>query len=117
MRKWSDGEQDDEPVCTRSARTRRSAGFRAREGSSLAVGDGVFDCREDRLHGAQSLNEWPRRRRSTAPCVANSAAGGLLRPPHVDRERSTRDAVGAVSAHLRPTPAGEDQAHGQKSSH
>ena len=32
--------------------TRRSAGFRAREGSSLAVGDGDFDCLEDRLHGA-----------------------------------------------------------------
>ena len=38
-------------VFTRSARTRRSAGFRAREGSSFAVGDGDFDCREDRLHG------------------------------------------------------------------
>ena len=33
-------------------RTRGSAGFRAREGSFLAVGDGDFDCREDRLHGA-----------------------------------------------------------------
>src|SRR5579863_6594032 len=32
--------------------------FRSREGSSLAVGDGDFDCREDRLHLAQSLNEW-----------------------------------------------------------
>ena len=51
-RRWSDGEQDDKPIFTGSADTRRSAGFRAREGSSLAVGDGDFDCLEDRLHGA-----------------------------------------------------------------
>ena len=33
-------------------RTRGSAGFRAREGSFLAVGDGDFDSCEDRLHGS-----------------------------------------------------------------
>ena len=52
LRRWSDGKQGNEPIFARSAHARGSAGFRAREGSSLAVGDGDFDCREDRLHGA-----------------------------------------------------------------
>ena len=40
MRRWSDGKQYNEPIFARSAHARGSAGFRAREGSSLAVGVG-----------------------------------------------------------------------------